>query len=480
MIYREFGKTGEKLSVLGFGGIRFPKELYMTEPGREELAELAVEAWKNGINYFDTAPSYCNQKGELIYGMAFRHMKDFYVSTKSQISEDPTADDVRRRLETSLRRMGLEKIHFYHMWCILDIDQYRRVIAPGGPYWGALKAKEEGLIDHICFSAHCRGDEIAEIIRDGYFEGVTLGYNVINGRFRQEGVDAAREAGIGVVTMNPLAGGVIPRNQDKFSFVREHEGQSVCEAALRYNAATPGINVVLSGMSNREELYQNIGALEEPLAYHQDYRRSVALKMDGMYDRLCTGCNYCQGCPKEIEVSKLMLSYNQYLLNGQKDSSILYELQNVWKASLEETVPCVACRRCEQKCTQHLNIVERIGEINGVLNRHIEQYKNHLKDIFGTKRRVAFYGMGGRAEKVYADYQRYFNGEAVKAQLFLFDKNPGKHGQEPFTKGVKIGPPKDLEKLGLDLLVISSTVYFDEIYQELKYLEPYGVTIEGV
>ena len=163
MIYREFGKTGEKLSVLGFGGIRFPKELYMTEPGREELAELAVEAWKNGINYFDTAPSYCNQKGELIYGMAFRHMKDFYVSTKSQISEDPTADDVRRRLETSLRRMGLEKIHFYHMWCILDIDQYRRVIAPGGPYWGALKAKEEGLIDGIGMQSHVSITDVLDL-----------------------------------------------------------------------------------------------------------------------------------------------------------------------------------------------------------------------------------------------------------------------------------------------------------------------------
>ena len=480
MIYREFGKTGKQLSVLGFGGIRFPKELYMTESGQEELAELVCEAWRNGINYFDTAPSYCNQKGELIYGMAFRHMKGFYVSTKSQISEDPTADAVRQRLETSLNRMGLEKIHFYHMWCILDLDQYHRVIAPGGPYWGALKAKEEGLIDHICFSAHCSGDEIAEIIKDGYFEGVTLGYNIVNGRFRQEGVDAARKAGIGVITMNPLAGGVIPRNRDKFQFVQEFDGQSVCEAALRYNAATPGINVVLSGMSNREELYQNIKALEAPLTYNENYRKSVVLKMEGTYDHLCTGCNYCQGCPKEIEISRLMLSYNQYILNGKEDRSMLYELQEIWKTNLEETIPCIACKKCEGKCTQHLNIVERIQEINNILNRHIEHYKNHLNFLFGTEHRVGFYGMGGRAEKVYQDYQRYFGDQKIKAQLFLFDKNPNKHGQEPFVKGVKIGLPKDLETLELDVLVISSTVYYDEIYQELKYLEGYGVRLMGV
>ena len=216
MIYREFGKTGKQLSVLGFGGLRFPYDLYMTEAGREKCTELVVEAWKNGVNYFDTAPDYCESKSEQIYGAAFRCMKDFYVSTKSTINEDPKADDVRRRIEKSLDIMGLEKIHFYHMWCILDIEQYRRIIAPGGPYWGALKAKEEGLIEHICFSAHCTGNEIAEIIKEGYFEGVTLGYNVINSKFREEGVRAAREQGIGVITIHPLAGGFIPKNKDKF------------------------------------------------------------------------------------------------------------------------------------------------------------------------------------------------------------------------------------------------------------------------
>ena len=480
MIYREFGKTGEKLSVLGFGGIRFPKELYMTETGREELSELVVEAWHKGINYFDTAPSYCNQKGESIYGLAFRHMKDFYVSTKSQISEDPTEDAVRRRLEVSLNRMGVDKIHFYHMWCILDIDQYRRIIAPGGPYWGAVKAREEGLIDHICFSAHCRGEEIAQIIREGYFEGVTLGYNVINGRFRQEGINAARKAGIGVITMNPLAGGVIPRNQDKFRFICEEEGQSTCEAALRYNAMTPGINVVLSGMSNYEELCANVRAMEAPLTCDEGYHQKIALKMDKMYDRLCTGCDYCQGCPQKIEISKLMLSYNQYILDGHKDNSMLYELQDVWKADLEENIPCIACKKGEKKCTQHLNIIERIKEINNVLNRHIRKYKDQLGFIFGTVHKVGFYGMGGRAEKVYRDYRQYFGEGEISAELFLFDKSPQKQGQEPFVKGVKIQAPMELEKYGLDLLIISSTVYFDEIYNELKYLEEYGVRIEGV
>lgn len=480
MEYREFGNTGKKLSVLGFGGIRFPKELYMTEAGREELADLVVEANALGINYFDTAPSYCNQKGEAIYGLAFQRMKDFYVSTKSLVTEDPTADHMRRRLETSLDRMGIPKIHFYHMWCILDMEQYRRIIAPGGPYWGAVKAKEEGLIDHICFSAHCRGDEIATIIREGYFEGVTLGYNVINGKFRYEGIQAAREAGVGVITMNPLGGGVIARNREKFSFICEEGEQDTCAAALRYNASTPGINVVLSGMGSREELHKNVQAMEGPIVYDAQYHQRVGAQMDRYYDHLCTGCNYCQGCPREIDISRLMLSYNQYMLNDREDGVLLYELQDIWKADLEETIPCIACGKCEKKCTQHLEIANRIREINEVINRHVRKYTDHLDFIFGTAHKVGFYGMGGRAEKIYQDYRKYFGDRPIRAEMYLFDKNPLKQGQEPFVKGVGIQQPCNLERFGLDLIIISSTVYYDEIYNELKYLEECGVRIEGV
>lgn len=482
MIYREFGKTGKQLSVLGFGGLRFPYDLYMTEAGREKCTELVVEAWKNGVNYFDTAPDYCESKSEQIYGAAFRCMKDFYVSTKSTINEDPKADDVRRRIEKSLDIMGLEKIHFYHMWCILDIEQYRRIIAPGGPYWGALKAKEEGLIEHICFSAHCTGNEIAEIIKEGYFEGVTLGYNVINSKFREEGVRAAREQGIGVITMNPLAGGFIPKNKDKFSFICENERQSVCEAALRYNAAIPGINVVLSGMCNKEELYSNIKAMEKPLSYNEDFRRRIAEQLDVMYDRLCTGCGYCNKCPQKIRVPQLMSSYNQFMLNHNNGESLLDDLENVQHLDPEEKVPCIKCGKCEKKCTQHLNIVKRIEEINRVIQENytekLNKYIDKLKYIFETNHKIAFYGIGKHAHKLFNDFETYFPDDDVVAQVFLFDKNPEKQGKSICHRiDAIVSVPYQLEKLGLDVLVISSSLYFNEIYEELQYLESYGVTI---
>jgi len=159
MIYKEYGKTGKKVSALGFGGMRFNKEEY--DKDIEKCADIVRYASSKGINYFDTAPGYCEDKSEIIMGAAFKNMPNpFFVSTKSNYWSDKTADDVRRRCETSIERLGVDKINFYHMWCIMNMEHYRNVMAPGGPYEGALKLKEEGLIDHICISTHATGLQI--------------------------------------------------------------------------------------------------------------------------------------------------------------------------------------------------------------------------------------------------------------------------------------------------------------------------------
>jgi predicted aldo/keto reductase-like oxidoreductase len=123
MRYKEFGKTGKKVSVLGFGGMRF-------DPEDEELAIRTVHrAAELGINYFDTAPGYCQDKSELFIHKALTSLpermdKDIYISTKSHYRADPTADDVRRRIDDQLKKLRCEKIHFYNMWCILDLEQF--------------------------------------------------------------------------------------------------------------------------------------------------------------------------------------------------------------------------------------------------------------------------------------------------------------------------------------------------------------------
>jgi predicted aldo/keto reductase-like oxidoreductase len=361
VIYKEYGKTGKKVSAIGFGGMRFRKEDY--EKSFEEAAKVAIRANELGINYFDTAPFYCDDKSEDIMGVAFKHMTNpFYVSTKSNISSEKNADEVRRRLEKSLKRLGVEKINFFHMWCILNLDQYRKIMAPGGPYEGALKAKEEGLIEHITFSTHCSGEEIETIVNEGYFEGVTLGYNATNFAFRQRGIKAAYEKGLGVVTMNPLGGGIIPQNPDFYSFLKENDDDTLVQAALKFNASHKEITVTLAGMGSIAEVEENVKAGESFGEMTEARIETLSNKLNSSLDKLCTGCSYCTGCPKDIDIPKLMDAYNMYIL--KKDNK---EITNrlKWHWSLEPSVAatCIACGKCEKKCTQHLPIIERLKEI---------------------------------------------------------------------------------------------------------------------
>ena len=204
MWYKPYGQTGKQVSVIGLGGMRLPRP---QDP--QAMADLVVYAHDQGINYFDTAPLYCEDKSEEIMGRAFKAMPrdSFYCSTKCGSAK---GDELRQSLERSLRRLGVEVIDFFHIWCLLRPGQLQERI-DGGAIPAAVKAKEQGLIRHLVVSTHLPGAEIAKVLGTGTFEGVTLGYNVLNFPFRSEGVAAAQRLGLGVVTMNPLGGGIIPR-----------------------------------------------------------------------------------------------------------------------------------------------------------------------------------------------------------------------------------------------------------------------------
>ena len=135
MICNEYGSTGAKVSVVGFGGMRFD-----TSKSNEENAGLLLYAKDKGINYFDTAPGYCQDKSEDIFGSAFEQMADardeFYVSTKGMPTELDTADKAIEAVEKSLKRLKVERIDFYHVWCIRDLEHYKLAMKKGGQYEG--------------------------------------------------------------------------------------------------------------------------------------------------------------------------------------------------------------------------------------------------------------------------------------------------------------------------------------------------------
>ena len=139
MRYVEYGRTGKQVSVVGFGAMRFD-----LGRSRTENADLVRYASAQGINYFDTAPGYCNDESEAICGEAFKAMPNgFYVSTKGMPTEFDTAEKAREAVLRSLDRMGVPKIHFYHVWCLRKMEHYELAMQPGGQYEGLLRCQQE-------------------------------------------------------------------------------------------------------------------------------------------------------------------------------------------------------------------------------------------------------------------------------------------------------------------------------------------------
>lgn len=352
---REYGKTGEKVSVIAFGGMRFPKPADM-----DAMAELVWHAHAKGINYFDTAPYYCDDKSEEIMGRAIRGMKreSFFISTKCG---EASGGALRASLERSLKRLGVERIDFFHIWCLLRPDQLPERIAKGAVA-EAMKAKEQGLIKHVVCSAHLGGEEIAKVLESGHFEGVTLGYNALNFPFRDKAMEAAARHRVGVVTMNPLGGGMIPRNADRLAFLKGPKDRDVVQAALRFNISQPAVTAALVGFASREEIDAAVEAVEGFAPYPPEHIERVKSHIAASFEGFCTGCGYCIPCPAGVEIPKLMDAWNQKVLEG-KDEAIGSRLKWHWGLAPDAAAACTQCGECEEACTQHLPIRERLEAI---------------------------------------------------------------------------------------------------------------------
>ncbi len=370
MIYKDCGETGKKVSAVGFGGMRFE-----TPENIEKNAALVKMAYDAGINYFDSAPFYCNDKSEDIFGEAIKQIQktadrnSFYIATKTS-QDNPAA--VRKELERSLKRLNVEYIDFYYFWCIINYDQYENRKA-NGVLAEFEKLKEEGLIKHVCVSTHMTGDNIAKMLDDYPFEAVLLGYNVTNFAYRQKALDYAAKLHKPVVVMNPLAGGLIPENPKMFDFIKTAANQTVTQAAIGFLINDPTIMTALIGFSNQKQIEEAIAAVDNFEPISQKKINDIKKHLNKCFDKICTGCRYCDKCPQGVEVPKLMDAYNHLMLSGTK--SMIERLY--WHWSIDpKTKPwdkCVNCRLCEKLCTQKLPITERLQQMQTAYDESLKQ-----------------------------------------------------------------------------------------------------------
>lgn len=367
MIYKKFQDL--ELSALGMGTMRLPiidgDDKQIDEEGAFELIDYAME---HGVNYYDTAWGYHGGNSELVVGKALkRHPREkFYLASKFPGFDLSLMERVEEIFEKQLEKCQVEYFDFYlfHNVWEKNIDAYL------DPKYGILeyllKQKEAGRIRHLGFSGHGKYDVMKRFL-DAYGEHMEfcqIQLNYIDWTFQQakEKVELIKSYGIPVWVMEPVRGGRLAvlseENTAKLKELRPEEG--VPAWAFRFLQSIPEVTMILSGMSNEQQVRDNIRTFETDKPLNEKEMDTLLGIADSMMNSVpCTACHYCTAkCPQELEIPALISAYNAYVFQGKKEApGEITELP-------EEKQPaaCVGCRSCEAVCPQKIAISEIMAD----------------------------------------------------------------------------------------------------------------------
>lgn len=371
MQYRKFGNTGVQISALGFGCMRFPE---IEENGEwkvdlEKTDAMLQRAFELGVNYFDSAFYYCHSNSEAAIGHALASVRDqVYISTKCPVGDVKERGDYRRICETSLKRLGTDYIDFYHFWGISWKD-FEKIQALG-LLDEALKLKEEGLIRHVSFSFHDRPKYVKQIIDAApMLETMLIQYNLLDRQYARA-IEYAVSQGLGVVAMGPVAGGRLAAPAKLREKLTGQEELGTYQLALRYVLDNPNIACALSGMENIEMVEQNAALAAECRPLNTKEKKEIvrARTMFKKFNELyCTGCKYCQPCPKGIEIPRIFQAYTTHNVYGL-DEAARQDWADYRAENGKTFVDCADCGLCEQKCPQKLKIRQLLQQTESKLN----------------------------------------------------------------------------------------------------------------
>lgn len=372
MIYRKFGNTGVEISALGFGCMRLPEIELENDKWTidfEKSDEMLRHAYELGVNYFDTAFYYCHENSEVAVGRAVKPFRDkVYLSTKCPLENVTKKGDYERLLDISLSRLDTDYVDFYHFWAI-NKKVFDEKILGLDLISEALRLKKSGKIRHISFSFHDDPKYILDIIDQApELETMLVQYNLLD-KSNEKGIEYAASKGLGVLAMGPVAGGRLVSP----AVFREKLGADHAIAdydlALRYVLDNPSISCALSGMQTVEMVSQNAHVVSNhtPLKKDEEAIIERTQKIVNKFSELyCTGCGYCQPCPKGIKIPDLFEAYtahNVYGLSNQAKS--LFDKYKQDNHAL--SAACIDCGYCEKKCPQKLKVRELIKKVENVL-----------------------------------------------------------------------------------------------------------------
>jgi predicted aldo/keto reductase-like oxidoreductase len=368
MQYVTDSKSGNELSVLGFGCMRFPRD-------RDKTEKLIVRAVEEGVNYFDSAYFYGGSEaalGSILHKRGLR--PKVYLATKLPHHRCKAYADFDRLFQEQLERLKTSYIDYYMIHNISDLESWRRLCGIGIEEWIAGK-KASGLIRQMGFSFHGVQDGFIDLISNYEWDFCLIQYNYLdeNNQAGRGGLMKAREKGVMAFVMEPMLGGKLATGlpPKAIKAFRDAGGdRSAASWALRWLWNQPEVGVVLSGMNAMEQLEDNLKAAEnaKPGMLTEKERaayESVISILRESYKTPCTGCNYCMPCPEGVIIPGCLAAYNTSYAMGYVAGLTQY-LTGTGANNPQRhgrAIRCVKCGECENKCPQNIEIPKALEAV---------------------------------------------------------------------------------------------------------------------
>ena len=322
MEYRELGKTGLKISTLGFGGIPIQR---IDVAGTKVLMHQMMAS---GVNYIDTARGYTVSESYL--GEALEGIRDNFVLATKSMSR--TADAMAADIEISLKNLRTDYIDLYQVHNP-TVQQLEQVCAEGGALEALLAAKAAGKVGHLGVTAHA-ADTVEKALELDWVETIMFPYNIVETQ-GEDLIEKCREKNVGFIVMKPLAGGAI---ED-------------ATLAMRFVCANKNISVVIPGMADIAELEQNLAAAEDTTPLSDAELAKIEQLRKELGTQFCRRCNYCAPCTVGIPIPGTFVLEGYLTRYGLGDWA-----KSRYAGQAKKASDCIGCGVCETRCLYNLPI----------------------------------------------------------------------------------------------------------------------------
>ena len=378
MQYR-LDKYGNKLSILGFGCLRFPQKLGRID--MEQTEQQIMAAIEGGVNYLDTAYVYGGSEAAVGEILEKNNARDrVRIATKLPHYLIKSREGLDKLFCEELKRLRTDHVEYYLMHMLTDPATWERLKGLGIVEWLEEK-KKSGAIGQVGFSYHGNSETFCQLVDAYDWDFCQIQYNYLDEHTQagRKGLQYAHSKGLPVIIMEPLRGGRLVNNlpeKAKKLFAAHPSKWSPAEWAFRWLWDQKEVTVVLSGMNSMEMVRENVRTASQAGIGDMDESQQAMLRevVNAIHSTVkvgCTGCGYCMPCPKGVDIPGTFAAYNRYYSDSKFAAMKEYFMCTTLRQKSAAASQCIGCGKCEKHCPQNLPIREKLKDAKKTLENPV-------------------------------------------------------------------------------------------------------------